>query len=83
MTQLMRIYDLEQAGLLREGTTMRDFTGDFEYLFGNRFGKAWFEEFGQDWPSDFVELARPVVESVDENGLKKRFSRLLKSLQTE
>jgi hypothetical protein len=83
MAQLTRIYDLERAGLLEQGTTLDWFRGDFEYLFGNRFGQAWFEEFGQSGPSDFVELARPIVESVGVDRLNERFSRLQRALQAE
>ena len=80
LNQMFRVYSLERAGLIESGETTRWMQGDFPFLFGNRFGKAWWDEFGQYWPTDFVAVAHPVVESVDDNELSARFGRLQRAL---
>jgi hypothetical protein len=57
--------------------------GDFPYLFGSRFAKAWWEELGQYWPSEFVEFARPVVASVENDELNEKYTRLQRALEAE
>ena len=57
--------------------------GDFPYLFGSPFAKAWWEELGQYWPPEFVELARPVVESVESDALNEKYTRLQRFLKVE
>lgn len=83
MAQINRIYDLEMAGLLKKGETLKLAEGDFPFLFGNRFGKAWFEQFGQYGSSEFVEFVRPIVDSVENDWLNETFSGLQESLQVE
>ena len=83
MSQMWRIHDLERAGLLERGGTLRTIEPDLHFLFGSRFGKAWWAQEGQNWPPEFVELIRPVVESVDVDGLNERFGRLQRLLGAE
>jgi hypothetical protein len=83
MAQIRRIYDLERAGLMERGATLEIAEGDFAFLFGSRFGKAWFQQFGQFGSSEFVEFVRPIVDSVETDELNETFSRLQKSLQAE
>jgi hypothetical protein len=83
LNQMMRVYELERAGLVENGETLRWMQGDFPFLFGSRFAKAWWEEFGRNWPSDFVELADPVVERAKDDELDKKFGRLQETLGIE
>ncbi len=83
MAQMWRFFELEQAGMLDEGATLRIMQSDFQFLFGSRFAKVWWEQMGQDWPTEFVATARPVVASVDVDGLDERFGRMQRLLGTE
>lgn len=84
MNQMRRVFTQEQSGLLEKGETLRLMQADFPFLFGSRFGKAWWQEEGQYWsPAEFVEIARPVVDSVDIAELQERFGRLQKTLSIE
>ncbi len=83
LNQMLRVYEQEREGLAESGETLKWMQGDFRYLFGSRFAQAWWKEFGQNWPSDFVELARPVVESVENDELNEMYSRLQRALIAE
>jgi hypothetical protein len=83
LNQMMRVHAQEREGLVEKGETLKWMKADFPFLFGSRFAQAWWEEFGQNWPSDFVELARPVVESVEDDELSKKFGRLQERLAIE
>ena len=83
LNQMMRVHEQEKEGLVKSGETLKLMQADFPFLFGSRFAKAWWEEFGKNWPSDFVELAGPVVESVKDDELNKKFGRLQEMLEIE
>jgi hypothetical protein len=84
VTQLWRYYGLEQAGLLDRGQTLELIEGDLPFLLGSRFAKIWWELEGQNtWQPEFIELVRPVADSVDVNGLNERFDRLQSALGAE
>jgi len=83
LNQMMRVYDQEREGLLESGETLKWMQADFPYLFGSRFAQAWWTELGQNWPSEFVELAHPVVQSVEDDELNEKFSRLQRALSAE
>jgi hypothetical protein len=83
LNQMYRVYEQEREGLVESGETLKWMQGDFPYLFGSRFAKAWWEELGQYWPSEFVELARPVVESVDNDELNEIYIRLQQAIGAE
>lgn len=83
LNQMYRVYEQERKGLVESGETLEWMQGDFPYLFGSRFAKAWWEELGQYWPSEFVELARPIVESVESDELNEKYTRLQRSLVAE
>jgi hypothetical protein len=81
MNQMMREYDLEQAGLLEQGATLKLMESNFLFLFGSPFAKAWWAQLGQIGLSPgFVETADPIVKSVEEDFLNEKFSELQKSL---
>lgn len=81
MNQVMREYDLEQAGLLESGATAKLMQENFWFLFGSPFAKAWWAQLGQSGLSpEFVELARPIVDSTEDDLLEERFTRLQKAI---
>jgi hypothetical protein len=83
LNQMMRVYEQEREGLVKSGETLKWMQADFPFLFGSRFAKAWWEEFGRNWPSDFVELARPIVGAVEDDELNRKFGRLQETLNIE
>jgi hypothetical protein len=80
MAQLMRDHDLENAGLLNQGATAILLEGDAKWLFGSRFAKAWWEQFGQAYPSQLHKLANPILRPVADDFLINEYSRLQKTL---
>jgi len=83
MTRMLRLHDLERAGLLESAQTFEVIESDIRFLFGSRFAKAWWKLKGQNWPTEFVELVRPVADSVDADSLDDRFDRLQRLLGAE
>jgi hypothetical protein len=83
MAQMMRNHDLENAGLLNEGATARLLEGDAKWLFGSSIGKAWWEHFGQAYPSEFHKLANPIVEAVEADYLINEFSLLQQTIGSD
>lgn len=81
MNQFMREYDLEQAGLLESGATVKLMEDNFWFLFGSPFAKAWWEQLGQSGLSpEIVELARPIVKSTEDDLLNEKFAQLQKAI---
>lgn len=77
----MREYDLEQAGLLESGATVKLMEENFWFLFGSPFAKAWWGLLGQSGLSpEFVELARPIVDSTEDDLLNEKFTHLQKAI---
>jgi len=74
--QALLVYDMEQAGLMETGSTVAYMEADFPYVFGSRFAKAWWTHEGQTWDTEVVELAMPIVESVPDDLLQDRYSRM-------
>ena len=83
MAQMLRNYELENAGLLNEGATAGLLEGDAKWLFGSSIGKAWWEQFGQSYPTEFHKLANPIVESVEADYLINEFRRLQITIGSE
>ena len=80
MAQMIRDHDLENAGLLNEGATATLLEGDAKWLFGSPFAKAWWEQFGEGYPSEFHRVANPIVDPVGDDYLINELSQLQRTL---
>ena len=67
LSNSFRVFELEQAGLLDEGTTKQTLEGTLPFFFDTEFAKAWWEIEGRTWGDEFVQLADPIIRKTTKN----------------
>ena len=67
-----RRYRLGQEGILEEGAWKKDLGFSFEWLFGNKFGRLWWEHEGRRVYSDYPEIVDFVDSAI--NGMPEDIS---------
>jgi hypothetical protein len=79
-----RHFDLEQAGLLAEGSTKAYMQNELPFFFGTRFAKAWWKFEGSKWtPELFVQLADPIIRETGDNETPDRLLRIQREVTSE
>jgi len=75
LEDVMRTFELEQAGLAETGSTVEHVQRDFPFLFGSSFSKTWWRHEGStwDWDGGIAETADSVIASIDNDLLEKKF----------
>lgn len=74
--QALRLLDLENAGLISREELIEYMELDFPFVFGNRYAKVWWEFEGETWTPELVEIARPIVKSIDDDLLVERYDQI-------
>ncbi len=67
LSNSFRVFELEQAGLLDEGTTKQTLEGSLPFFFDTEFAKTWWEIEGRTWGNEFVEIADPIIRKTPKN----------------
>ena len=78
-----RVFSLEQAGLLQDGSTNVYMQTDLPFFFGNRFAKAWWKIEGSTWSPEFVQLADPIIRDTGDNETPDRLLRIQREVTSE
>ena len=68
---------MNRSGLITRSEAEQHIRNSAPFYFGSRFGKLWFSEEMGGWEgTDMMDIALPIVETLDEDFLRKRAERL-------